>query len=384
MTVPESSFDAWEVKTLVGSFFAIALISFLLASSGVLADQVGEPPSIGEETEEYTLDIGETVEIDDRDITLTQTDPVILDVNGTTLDPPGSAEGIQAQVVEGQTIQFTYQEELFRVKSGDFPQRPSDKNYEGSFQYNLTNFDYNTNYQFGSGSYVGDPFRKGLEIDYNERSYWVYYAPNGAVDYNSVSLNPNDNPPTNETDFLFFLAPEEEIQNYPRSGGGYSFVDWADENELVEIRSPDVGETDVVWYASNVNDGTASTELVLNDGSYYYQIEHSDGLGSLKYSQDDLSTDGLLGGVVAQISFLSQAVMWGFGYIFTLIVNILITIGSLVTFVGQFIFYIIYAWLNIGSLIPGVLGLLFQGFTIVLFLLLFNGIAKLIKMIPTT
>lgn len=332
--MPESSFDAWEVKTLVGSFFAIALISFLLASSGAIADEVGEPPSIGEEVEEYTFNVGETTQINGEDVTLTGTDPIVLDINGTTVDPPGTSDGIQAEVVENQTIQFTYQERLFRVEAGDFPTLDTG---DGSFT-NRPNTERKQR-----------PIGQQTSIGQSSGGDTVYLQVAGSDPAVELSGLGNINDSNLKT-----VTEGEETQ--------LTITTPEDETWTVTVRPTKVEQLDF--------DGTTAWVV---EGEY-----------TIEEPEPDEGITSTLSQIAETILFIGQVLVWGIGFVVALILNVLLTIGALILFVGELIFYIIFAWLNIGALIPGVLGLLFQGFTMVLFLLLFNGVAKLVKMLPTT
>lgn len=333
--MPESSFSAWEVKTLVGSFFAIVLISFLLASSGALADEVGEPPSIGEKTEEYTFDVGETTQINGEDVTLTGTDPVVLDINGTTVDPPGTSDGIQAEVVEDQTIQFTYQERLFRLEAGDFPTLDT-----------------------GDGSFTNRPNTERAE-DISGQQIAIGESSGEDTVYLQVA---GSDPPAVEL-------------------SGLGDIDDSNSKTVTEGERTELTITTPESQTWTVTVRPTTVEQLDFDGTTAWVVEGQYTIEEPEPTQGITST---IRQIAETILFVGQVLVWGIGFFVALILNVLLTIGALILFVGELIFYIIFAWLNIGALIPGVLGLLFQGFTMVLFLLLFNGVAKLVKMLPTT
>lgn len=322
---------------MIGSFFAIVILSSVLTGSGVLASEIGNPPSLGTSTEDYTQNVGEVVSVNETDIELTGTDPVTLDVEGETLEPPGSAEGIQVEVLSSSdseaTIRYTFEDPVFSID----PNPPTLEDGDGSF----TNRDNVENLESPTGQINTIGQTTGGDD--------IYILPQGsdsAVELTvlGTSSSTSESVSQGQESTLSLTTPEGQ--------------DWE-----VTVRPTSVSERQFD------NDESA----YITEGQYTIEEpDHNTGI------------TGTIRQLAETVLFIGEILVWFLGFIVTVVAETLSAIVSLIAYIGGISFYLITAWTSIGSLVGGVLGLMFQGITILLFVLLFNGVAKVVKSLPTT
>jgi len=331
VTVPENNFAAWEIKTFVGSFFALVILSSILVQSGLLVDTIGEPPTIGTEEQTLVQEVGVGETVNKQTVVLNALDPVTLTINGTQTQPPDSINGTQVEVVETNeataTLRYTYQEPLISLD----PEPPTFDDGDGAFG-NRENVE-SINASTGQLTTIG-----------NTPSGQIYLNPLGS-------------------------APIVGL-----SGLGKSDSAKVSQGQTTQLSISPVGEEQ--WIVEVTP--TTVQEVQFSGSDTGWVVEG-------QYTLVKPKTDGGITGTIRQVAdtilFIGEIFLWSIGYVIYVVAQVLIAIVEIIAFVGQLSFYLISGWLNVGALIPGVLGLFFQGFTLTLFMLLFNGIAKTLRMI---
>ena len=332
--MPENNFAAWEIKTFVGSFFSLVILSSVLVQSGILVDTIGEPPTIGTEEDTLVQEIGVDETVNEQTVVLDSLDPVKVTINGTQTEPPDSVNGTQVEVVESNettaTLRYTYQEPLISLD----PEPPTFDDGDGAFG-NRENTD-RLNAPTGQLTTIG-------------------YTSSG-----QIYLNPQGSSPTVELSGLGSISESDSAE--------------VSQGQTTELSISPSGENQWVVEVTP----TTVQEVQFSDGDTGWVVEG-------QYTIVDPETDSGITGTIRQVAdtilFIGEIFLWSIGYVIYVVAQVLLAVVEIIAFVGQLSFYLISGWLNVGALIPGVLGLLFQGFTLTLFMLLFNGIAKTLRMI---
>lgn len=269
----DSNIQEWELKSMIGSFFALVMIFAVLTGSGLVADEIGDVPTLTEDGEA-----------------------------------------------------------LIEIDSGDMPERPTDRGGDtGGFTW----------------EFASDSWEYGKTIDIDGSEIDVYYR--------EAQINEDE-----EIELRF--EEDGEVQDIAAEGDVFNIL-WV---------SPTWGDQYVIVNGQEVH---LDVEGTSDEGSIQIQINPDD-TGWFSF--------GIAAGLVSGILWLVSVFAWGIGTLFELVIAVVTAIPTMLIWVAQFTWYIISGWLAIGDYIPGVLGLMFQGITLVLFALVFNGTAKIIKMIPTT
>ena len=259
----DSNFEEWEVKTFVGSFFTIVLLSFILTGSGALATEVGQPPTLNE---------SETG----------------VDLNTSDFPEEPSIDESVSTIETGEQYEWTISDRTQLTKT-----------------------------------WFADWFLGITTISGSEVTFYTY---------ETASFQ------------------EEELTLSNGNSGTIKYGD--DRQSSLDIRVDSI--------SAGPDQSNTVTFTILSD-------DNNSG-----------------GGIPETVFYIGSIISWGFSFIFGIITDV---VSSLAT-IGQYnlglVWYLISLWTSVGALIPGVLGLLFQGFTLVLFVLLFNGVIKILKVLPTT